>query len=357
MRLIQVRRRLIWDGIAGRFAPVAGIVLGLMALVVPVASSSSVLNMPLFASPVGTAFTYQGHLQMNGAPAAGPCDMQLSLFDAPTPTVQIGTTQIRLNVPVTNGQFTIPDLDFGNVFNGDARWLQIAVRCPAGGGAYTTLNPLVALTPTPYAIFASSAGTANTANIATTAASFTGNLAGDVTGTQGATTVAQLQGRPMSATAPTANQVLQFSGGQWTPSTLSIPPPSPPGFIHVYRLSPQTLVPFDDVVFDAVGTSTADITLSLDGELIFGTAGFYKVSYTAFVTSGAIFCLANNDVQIVGTAFWVASNEQVNGHAIVFFNAGDVLSLRNISPGPAVLSGPPVGPGATTASMIVERLQ
>lgn len=354
---MQVRRRLIWDGIAGRFAPVAGIVLGLMALVVPVASSSSVLNMPLFASSVGTAFTYQGHLQMNGVPAAGPCDMQLGLFDAPTPTVQVGTTQTRLNVPVTNGQFTIPDLDFGNVFNGDARWLQIAVRCPAGGGAYTTLNPLVALTPTPYAIFASSAGTANTANSATTAASFTGNLAGDVTGTQGATTVAKLQGQPISSTAPSANQVLQFSGGQWTPSTLSIPEPEPPAFIHVYRMTPQTLNPFDDVEFDAVAISTGQVVIGPDGVLIFTISGYYKVSYTAFVTSGAIFCLAKNDVQMVGTAFWVASNEQVNGHAIAFFNAGDVLTLKSISPGPAVLSGPPVGPAATTASMIVERLQ
>src|SRR4026209_1595293 len=103
MRLIQVRRRVRWGDMTGRLAPVSGIVLGLMALIVPVASSSNVLNMPLFASPVGTAFTYQGQLKMNGAPVAGPCDMQLSLFDAPTPTIQIGITQTKLNVPVTNG--------------------------------------------------------------------------------------------------------------------------------------------------------------------------------------------------------------------------------------------------------------
>ena len=56
-----------------------------------------------------------------------------------------------LNHTVTNGLFTVT-LDFGTAaFQGDARWLQIAVR-PTGGGSYTTLAPRQALTATPYAM-------------------------------------------------------------------------------------------------------------------------------------------------------------------------------------------------------------
>jgi hypothetical protein len=45
------------------------------------------------------------------------------------------------------------ELDFGSgAFAGEARWLQTAVRCPAGGGEYTTLAPRQALNPVPYAL-------------------------------------------------------------------------------------------------------------------------------------------------------------------------------------------------------------
>jgi hypothetical protein len=63
------------------------------------------------------------------------------------------------NVAVSRGVFTVPDISFGvssspmyYSFSGAARWLQIAVRCPAGSGSYTTLAPRQALTATPYAL-------------------------------------------------------------------------------------------------------------------------------------------------------------------------------------------------------------
>jgi hypothetical protein len=56
------------------------------------------------------------------------------------------------NVTITEGSFTVL-LDFGaTAFNGDARWLQIAVRSPAGSGVFTTLSPRQELTATPYAL-------------------------------------------------------------------------------------------------------------------------------------------------------------------------------------------------------------
>lgn len=52
------------------------------------------------------------------------------------------------------------------------------------------------------------------------AAGFTGALAGDVTGIQGATSVDRLKGVAVSATAPTAGQVLQYNGTQYVPTTI-----------------------------------------------------------------------------------------------------------------------------------------
>jgi len=60
---------------------------------------------------------------------------------------------------------------------------------------------------------------ANAANAttATTATTFSGTLGGDVTGNQGTTRVDRIRTTPVSATAPTANQVLRLQGGTWVP--------------------------------------------------------------------------------------------------------------------------------------------
>jgi hypothetical protein len=101
---------------------------------------------------LGTAFTYQGHLKKDGNPVNGSCDFQFSLWDAESGGTQVGSTQTETGVSVTEGLFTVP-LNFGSgAFNGEARWLEIAVRCPAGSGSYTTLSPRQALTPAPYAL-------------------------------------------------------------------------------------------------------------------------------------------------------------------------------------------------------------
>lgn len=104
---------------------------------------------------VDGSFTYQGELQDGDTPIDGVCDFQFSLWDALSSGTQIGSTQTNNAVSVSNGRFTIllNNLNqFGsNPFSGDARWLQIAVRCPAGSGGYTTLTPRQELTAAPYA--------------------------------------------------------------------------------------------------------------------------------------------------------------------------------------------------------------
>jgi len=100
---------------------------------------------------LGTAFTYQGQLKKDGNPLSGTCDFRFTLWDAETGGNQIGPVQEKTNVSVTNGLFTV-QLDFSaGAFQGDARWLQIAVKC-AGDASYITLSPRQPLTPAPYAL-------------------------------------------------------------------------------------------------------------------------------------------------------------------------------------------------------------
>jgi hypothetical protein len=121
----------------------------LWSIVIVVACSC---GLAMAQAPVGTAFTYQGQLKQGGLPLTNTADFQFSLWDALTTGTQIGTTQSASGVSIANGLFTVT-LDFGaGVFPGDARWLEIAVRSPAGGGSYTTLSPRQELTATPYAL-------------------------------------------------------------------------------------------------------------------------------------------------------------------------------------------------------------
>ena len=103
----------------------------------------------------GTAFTYQGQLNVGGSPANGLYDFQFSLSNAPSGGSQVGSTVPALALGVTNGLFAT-NLDFGAVFSGNRTWLAISVRSN-GVGSYTGLTPLQELTPTPYAIFANTA--------------------------------------------------------------------------------------------------------------------------------------------------------------------------------------------------------
>jgi hypothetical protein len=125
----------------------------------------STLNPQLSASPLGTAFTYQGQLTDGGRPAQGSYDLRFTLYDAVTNGSAIAGPITNSPVGVTNGLFTTT-LDFGvGVFTAAARWLEIAVRTN-GGGAFTALWPLQELTPAPCALYATNAGAAAYAALA-----------------------------------------------------------------------------------------------------------------------------------------------------------------------------------------------
>lgn len=123
------------------------------------------------AAPLGSAFTYQGQLHKGGSPAHGSYDLVFRLTDAASGGNSVGNPLTNSATLVSNGAFSVT-LDFGpGAFDGNARWLEVAVR-PQGDGAFTPLAPLQQLMPSPHALFASQAGNAA---VATSAASVAAN--------------------------------------------------------------------------------------------------------------------------------------------------------------------------------------
>lgn len=164
--------------------------LGFLVLAAAIGRAEGPLRLNPLQAPLGTAFSYQGQLTSGGTPVNGRCDFQFRLFDGPDGGGQVGPTLERTGVDVTNGFFVV-QLDFGaSAFDGNARYLEVGVRCPSGSGAaYTQLSPRQPITPAPYAIYAAASGSARS-----------------------------LQGFPLGGQTPTAGQVLKFNGSQWAPA-------------------------------------------------------------------------------------------------------------------------------------------
>jgi hypothetical protein len=142
----------------------------------------------------GTAFTYQGRLNVNGTPANGSFDLTFSLFETNSGGTAAAGPVTNLATAVSNGLFTTT-IDFGAAaFNGLNNWLQIAARTN-GGSAFSTLAPRQRITPAPYAIYSEISSLAD--NV----------LASSVS-------PAQLN----TPAPPVSGQVLAFSGGGlvWT---------------------------------------------------------------------------------------------------------------------------------------------
>ena len=112
----------------------------------------------VMATPLGTAFTYQGQLVLNGTPVNGSVTLRFNLFDSAGPTGgnELGS-QIITNVPVSNGLFVVTLNDAGqftpSAFNGDARWLLVSVCNDPACNTFSALLPRQPLLATPYARF------------------------------------------------------------------------------------------------------------------------------------------------------------------------------------------------------------
>jgi len=155
----------------------------------------------LFAQ--GTAFSFEARLA-NDVPD-GHHSIRFQLANSATGTNYIGIA-ITNDVLVEARKFTTT-LDFGNVFDGSPRWVEIRIARHFKKGVLEVMVPRVELLPVPYAIFAN------------TASNFVGNISGDVTGTQGATVVTHVGGQSaayIASGAVAANGLLKtYVGGNF----------------------------------------------------------------------------------------------------------------------------------------------
>lgn len=124
--------------------------IGLMAVILLAGGWSP----PSSAEPLGTAFSYQGRLEVADFPADGTYDFEFHLYDAASGGAQVASPAVVADVTVVDGLFTL-QLDFGpSAFTGQARWLEIGVRPGSSDGDYEVLSPRQAVSAAPYALYA-----------------------------------------------------------------------------------------------------------------------------------------------------------------------------------------------------------
>ncbi len=177
-----------------------------MNLTLPSLLALLALSLTAAADPIGSAFTYQGRLDQNGAPANGSFDLKMELYDAAADGNLVGAAAELPAQTIVGGLFSAA-LDFGGplVFDGTAYWLAISAKT-AGAPAYVPVPGRTAIRPTPYAIQALSAAAVK--NGAVTSSSLAN---GAVTGAKlapAAVGLAQLS----APGVPVAGQLLAYDG-------------------------------------------------------------------------------------------------------------------------------------------------
>lgn len=108
--------------------------------------------MPAFAQ---APFTYQGRLDIDGQPYTGPAWIQFSLWNAPTDGLLLAPPNVRPNVDVRDGLFTV-ELDFGIDALQAESHLQLGVAT-SSQGFFIPVMPRQAMVGAPIASYARNA--------------------------------------------------------------------------------------------------------------------------------------------------------------------------------------------------------
>jgi hypothetical protein len=300
----------------------------------------------------GTAFTYQGHLNVNGSAANGNFDMAFGLSTNNGTGGLVGALETNAAVAVSNGLF-VTTLNFNNVFHGAPYWLEIGMRTNGSSGAFTTLLPLQPLTPTPYAITAS-------------------NLTGTLQATQlsGALPSGVISGTFSNAvTITNSGNTLSGNGAGLT----GVPTPSQTNYVFAFDTTDQaaaTLNVFQTVTFTSTG-NLGGWLFSTSGAFTASQTGLYLVSYEGHIqnlTTSAMTAalrVVTNGVTVIGAESVVslpngfyAGIAPLGKSFTVEIGAGTTMVLQFLANGSAQLAaGSIAGEFFPSASVTITRLQ
>lgn len=106
-------------------------------------------------TPLGTSFSYQGLLELEGGPAQGSFDLRFRLYDGPDPNSDtLLGTQTLCSHQITEGLLNA-ELDFGNVFDaGEKIWLEVSAFAAGDCTSFINLTPLQPIGSAPFAHYA-----------------------------------------------------------------------------------------------------------------------------------------------------------------------------------------------------------
>ena len=241
--------------------------------------------LPTRAAAVGTAFTYQGRLDENDVPASTTCDFAFLLWDAAVGGSVVSIVN-SLDVPIEDGLFTTT-LDFGAVFNGNPRWLEIQLICD-GETQPTVLSPRQPINSVPYAVrsgFAENGGSGGSQWVSNgTDLTYS---AGGVGITGASSPFASGKGVFLEGGLPGWANLFAFDYNTFTPQNLLLN--SPGGRVGVGTTAPAARL---HVVTATTGENAIQGTYS-------STAGAFKAG-----VAGSNNALDENAYGVLGTSFW-----------------------------------------------------
>ena len=277
------------------------------------------------AQSTATAITYQGRLNNGTNPVTGNYDLTFSLYNAYSGGTQVSNSYTSTYVGVTNGLFTTM-MDFGGApWTGQSLWLQIQVRTN-GNGTFSPLTPRQTLTPTPYAIYATSAsnvlGTVAAAQISGTvpAADLNG-----VSGT-GLTGVALLAGGNNFTGNQTVNGTVQVNGSEQITGASGV------GFHADENIGPNTYFVGEEhgINFNyAVGGNIGSLIMGYNGQGYFSMGNFYGIG--SGTKAFTIFGDGNVNVDPMGMNSGVLNNGNTNSSGLTFGTGSGMGSGEGIA--------------------------